>query len=80
MLAGIPKIERSNLFGEERTTIVDSSSLTQPVNLVIDKQTAKLFWLDGDLKSSDLNGNNIVTFSEPYGAMYSTFAVYKVSN
>ena len=79
MLADRPKIERSNLFGEERTTIVDIN-LTQPVNLMIDKQTEKLFWLDGDLKSSDLNGNNIVTFNIPYGGMYSTFAIYKVSN
>ena len=72
-----PKIERSNLYGKERTVIVNSS-LTQPVNLVIDKQSERLFWLDGDLKSSDFNGSNIVTYNITQDN-YTTFVIYKVS-
>ena len=75
-----PKIERSNLIGEERTVIVDSIT-NRATHLVIEKKLEKLFWIDGDLKSGDFYGNNIVTYetSDGNANILTSFVLYKVS-
>lgn len=56
----IPKIERSNMDGKLRTTII-SQNLTWPNGLAIDHDTSQIFWTDGGTRSisvANLDGSN----------------------
>lgn len=72
------KIERSDLAGESRVVIV-SSSVVQPINLVVDKETDKLFWLDEKLFSCDFDGRHVTSYNMRKDQIYhmSSFAMFK---
>ena len=58
-----PKIEKANMAGKERSVLVDSV-LHWPNGLTLDKDTNRLYWVDGSyhkLEYLDLDNNNRVT-------------------
>lgn len=60
-----PKIERATSAGQERTTIIASSSthkLTFPNDIIVDYKDSKIYWVDAGLDvvgRADLDGRNI---------------------
>ena len=58
-----PKIEKANMAGKERSVLIDSV-LHWPNGLTLDKDTNRLYWVDGSyhkLEYLDLDNNNRVT-------------------
>ena len=58
-----PKIEKANMAGKERRVLVNSV-LYWPNGLTLDKDTNRLYWVDGSyhkLEYLDLDNNNRVT-------------------
>lgn len=47
--------------------------------LVLDKNTDRLFWVDGSLKSCDLEGGDVVDYGTLVNVLFS-FVVDRVSN
>ena len=81
----VPKIERSNLGGTDRTVLL-SSGLRRPLGLTIDYDQERLYWVDDDtdtVEMSDLDGGHRDSFSatEPGHRQHALFgiAVYDVS-
>ena len=58
-----PKIEKANMAGKERSVLIDSV-LHWPNGLTLDKDTNRLYWVDGSyrkLEYLDFDNNNRVT-------------------
>ena len=73
-----PRIERSNLIGADRRTIITSMSLRSPCDLSIDYNNERLYWIDtgyNTVSSSNYGGtektskfiliNEIYTLDQP---------------
>ncbi len=57
----VPRIERANPDGSDRTLLIDDTDLTFPNGLALDSQGARLYWCDAGtdrIESCDLNGND----------------------
>ncbi|XP_060593844.1 low-density lipoprotein receptor-related protein 4-like isoform X2 [Ruditapes philippinarum] len=83
-----PKIERSNLIGQERKTIIWQSIIT-PTTLCIDQSAERLYWSDPERRTieySDFDGNGRrILVSHPelnyYGiAVFRDSLIYTVPN
>lgn len=68
------KIERANLSGENRITILDSYQVKWVSGIAVDHTTERVFWTDMHMRhicSSDINGNDkrvvISELTSPYG-------------
>ena len=76
-------IERSNMAGKNRTTIVSASQgLVAPTKLVIDMTTSRLYWLDPAANTVGcvyLNGSGVKTWNLPAFSGYSALAIQSVS-
>ena len=69
-----PKIERAELSGKNRMTILDHNEVTWASSIAIDHTLEKIFWADLNMRricSSDVNGNHVQEIlsglTSPYG-------------
>jgi len=64
------KIERADLSGENRQTVVRLENRVFPMSLVIDFKAERIYWMTSgeDIQSADFNGNN--TRMVPFGIGY----------
>ncbi|OWF40871.1 low-density lipoprotein receptor-related protein 4-like [Mizuhopecten yessoensis] len=74
-----PKIETSDLTGNNRRTLV-STDITHPRGLAVDQSMNKLYWVDSGkdtIERVDFNGNNRKTLAQVQGSNFFGIALYK---
>ncbi|XP_055868461.1 low-density lipoprotein receptor-related protein 4-like isoform X2 [Biomphalaria glabrata] len=73
-----PQIEKSNLIGERRVTLVDRN-IVQPRGLTVDYATGTLYWVDsakGFVESISIEGTEREIFYTDEGSFFYSVAVY----